>query len=213
MPELVPDGWLPELWLAHLTLALFALVILPGAGLRPALQAVWLLALLGISFIAVDGLSLAAYVRSFSGDVAITSLVGLLFAAAVRLGLVARLEARARWQVLMVMAGLALVLYPATMGLSDVDPYRLGYNPRPLIVVIGLLALGLLVLRNGLGVAMLALATLAFSLGLKPSPNYWDYLLDPFIALYSWVALSGCAARCGWRRWQARRALTPLQRV
>jgi hypothetical protein len=42
---------------------------------------------------------------------------------------------------------------------------------------------------------MLGFATLAFSLGLKPSPNYWDYLLDPFIALYCWGALLGYAIK------------------
>ncbi|MNG41560.1 hypothetical protein D3C84_1308120 [compost metagenome] len=36
---------------------------------------------------------------------------------------------------------------------------------------------------------MLGVATLAFALELKPSENYWDYLLDPLIALYCWIAV------------------------
>lgn len=184
-----------DLWQAHLTFALLAFVLIPGLGLSPGLQAVRLLVLLGISFIPVDGLSLAAYMRSFTDDVAITSLVALAFVAAVRMGLATRLEQTTRLQVLILMAVLALVLYPATMGLSYVDPYRLGYNPRPLIIAIGAVTLALLVLRNWLGACMLGLATLAFSLGLKPSPNYWDYLLDPFIALYCWGALIGYVAK------------------
>lgn len=184
-----------ELWQAHLTFALFAFVVLPGFGLRPSLQAVRLIVLLGISFIPVDGLSLAAYMRSFTDDVAITSLVALAFATAVRMGMAARLGHAARLQLLIVMAALALFLYPATMGLTYFDPYSLGYNPRPLILVIGLLALALLVLGNWLGACMLGLATLAFSLGLKPSPNYWDYLLDPFIALYCCGSLIGYAIK------------------
>lgn len=191
---------MPELWQAHLTFALFAFVVLPGFGRSAGLQVVRLIVLLGISFIPLGGLSLAAYMRSFTDDVAITSLVALAFAAAVRMGLAAGLSQPARLQVLIVMAGLALFLYPATMGLSYVDPYRLGYNPRPMIMFIGVVALGLLALRNWLGACMLALATLAFSLGLKPSPNYWDYLLDPFIALYSWGALIRYATTRPWRR-------------
>ena len=35
---------------------------------------------------------------------------------------------------------LAALLYPATMGLTYFDPYRWGFNPRPMIVCIGLLA-------------------------------------------------------------------------
>ena len=151
--------------------------------------------LLGISFIPVDGLSLAAYMRSFTDDVAITTLVALAFFAAVRLGLMAMPPQNARVQLLIAMAGLALFLYPATMGLSYLDPYQLGYAPRPLIAVVGVLALGLLLLNNWLGAFMLGLATLAFSLGIKPSPNYWDYLLDPFIALFSCGALLVYACR------------------
>lgn len=196
-----------ELWQAHLTFALFAFVLIPGFGLRPGLQAVCLIVLLGISFIPLDGLSLAAYMRSFTDDAAITSLVALAFVTAVRMGLVARLEHTTRLQVLVVMAALALFLYPATMGLSYFDPYRLGYNPRPLIMVIGLLTLALLLMRNWLGAGMLGLATLAFSLGLKPSPNYWDYLLDPFIALYCWGALIGYAVKKALRWPSAQREL------
>jgi hypothetical protein len=56
-------------------------------------------------------------------------------------------------------------------------------------VVVALLTFALLALKNLLGVCMFGLATLAFSAGLKSSPNYWDYLIDPFIALYSCGAL------------------------
>jgi hypothetical protein len=197
-----------ELWQAQLTFALLAFVLIPGFGLSPGLQAVRLILLLGISFIPVDGLSLAAYMRSFTDDMAITSLVALIFAATVRMGLAARLEQTARLQVLIVMAALALFLYPSTMGLTYFDPYRLGYNPRPLIMVIGLVTLALLVMRNWLAACMLGLATLAFSMGLKPSPNYWDYLLDPFIALYCWGALIGYVAKRVVRKSVRRRELT-----
>ena len=196
---------MPELWQAHLTFTLLAFLILPGFGLGRPMQAVQLALLFGISFIPMDGLSLAAYMRSFTDDLAITTLVALAFAAAVRMGLAARLEATSRLQVLIVMAALALFLYPATMGLAAFDPYRLGYNPRPLILFIGVLTLGLLLLRNWLGALMLGLATLAFSLGVKPSPNYWDYLLDPLVALYCWGALLAHAARMITRRSAAQR--------
>ncbi|RYJ63350.1 hypothetical protein [Pseudomonas songnenensis] len=188
------------LWQAHLTFALFAFVVLPGFGLGRLAQGLVLLLLLAVSFVSVDGLSLAAYMRSFTDDVAITTLVALAFFAALRMGLLDAPSHSARVQLLIVMAALALFLYPATMGLSHLDPYQLGYDPRPLIVTVGVLAFGLLLLKNWLGVSMLGLATLAFSLGLKPSPNYWDYLLDPFIALFSCAALIGYAVRVVARR-------------
>ncbi|MCM8560810.1 hypothetical protein ACLE2W_11845 [Pseudomonas shahriarae] len=202
-----------ELWQAHLTLVLLGFVVTPRFGLRPGMQVMWLIVLLGVSFISINGLSLAAYFRSFTDDVAITSLVALGFAAAVRMGLATRQDSTARLQLLIPLAALALFLYPATMGMTYFDPYRLGYNPRPLIMIIGAMTLGLMVWRNWLGVCMFGLATLAFSLGVKPSPNYWDYLLDPFIALYCWGALIVYAINMIWRGLSARRKFTLPIRV
>ncbi|MEH6564509.1 MAG: hypothetical protein V7756_04200 [Halopseudomonas sp.] len=190
------DMW----WQAHLTFALFVFLITPGFGANPGWQGLRLLVLLAISFIPVDGLSLAAYVRSFTGDTAITTLVLLGYLVAVRAGLAEPLRRQATVQIMLVMAALAVFLYPATMGLSALDPYRLGYQPRPLIVLIAVLAFALLALKNRLGAALFALATLAFSVGLKPSPNYWDYLIDPFIGLYSCGAVIGYAIKGLWRR-------------
>jgi len=113
---------MPELWQAHLTFGLLAFIVTPGFGFGRGVQGLRLFLLLGISFIPVDGLSLAAYMRSFTDDVAITTLVALAFFAAVRLGLMAMPPQNARVQLLIAMAGLALFLYPATMGLSYWTP-------------------------------------------------------------------------------------------
>lgn len=188
-----------DLWLAHLSFALLAFILTPSFGLGAKWQAIGLLALLAISWVPVDGLSLAAYMHSFTGDAAITSVVALLYLAAVRVGLAPRLQRAASMQIIFVMAALALFLYPATMGLTYFDPYRLGYQPRHLIIAVGILAFALLALKNGLGVCMFALATLSFSIGFKSSPNYWDYLVDPFIALYCCGAVIRYAVGRVWR--------------
>jgi hypothetical protein len=73
--------------------------------------------------------------------------------------------------------------------LSDLDPDRFGFSPRPLLVFVAQLTLGLFHLRNYLAVVMLAGATLAFVVGIKPSHNYWDYLVDPLLGLYCCLAL------------------------
>ncbi|MEH6491132.1 hypothetical protein [Halopseudomonas sp.] len=177
------------LWQAHLSFALLLFLLTPGLGFSPGWQRLRLAALLAVSFLPVDGLTLAAYVHSFTGDAAITSLVAMLYLAGVRTGFAPPLPRRASVQILAVMAALAVFLYPATLGLSYLDPYRLGYQPRPLILVVALLAFALLALKNHLGACMLGLATLAFTVGLKASPNYWDYLIDPFIGLYSCCAI------------------------
>jgi hypothetical protein len=46
---------------------------------------------------------------------------------------------------------------------------------------------------------MLASATLAFIAGIKPSQNYWDYLVDPLLGLYCCAALLMLAVRWTYR--------------
>jgi predicted membrane protein len=65
---------------------------------------------------------------------------------------------------------------------------------------VALMTLGLFYLRHYLAVVMLTCATLAFLVGIKPSHNYWDYLVDPLLGLYCCVALLMLAARRPYRR-------------
>ncbi|MCY1380564.1 hypothetical protein D9M69_683990 [compost metagenome] len=101
---------------------------------------------------------------------------------------------------------MALVLYPATLGLSYLDPYRFGFSPRPLLIFVALLTAGLFYLRSYLAVVMLASATLAFIVGVKPSHNYWDYLVDPLLGLYCCAALLMQAVRWSYGRLSALRS-------
>lgn len=187
------------LWQAHLSFVLLGFVALSAlrftAPWRP-----WLLPLLAaLSFIPINELPLAAYVRSFTDDLAISTLVLLAWVGLCRLGVVQPLERQQRIRVLLLFAALSLVLYPATLGLTYFDPYQWGYNPRPMIVVVGALALGMLALRNSLAVWMLAIGTLAFALRLKASENYWDYLLDPLLTGYCLVAGAWLLLGAAWR--------------
>lgn len=188
-----------SLWQAHLSFVLLGFVLLSAfrfsAPWRP-----WLLPLVAaVSFIPVNELPLAAYVRSFTDDLAITTLVLLAWVALHRLGVVQPISRAHQVQMLLLFAVLSLLLYPATLGLTYVDPYRWGFNPRPMIVCIGLLALALLWLRNTLAVSMLALGTLAFALRLKASENYWDYLIDPLLLGYCLVVAAALCIRQVWR--------------
>jgi hypothetical protein len=184
-----------DLWHIHLSFALVAFLLLPTGKLSLRTQCIVLAGLLLISYVPVDDLPLAIYMRTLAHDVSIVTLLGLGWVTLVRLGCVERLASPQRWQLIVLFGVMGLVLYPATLGMTPFDPYRLGYNPRAMIVVIGALALLMLYWRNGLAVAMLALATLGFSLELISSDNYWDYLLDPFVAMYCWGALFVGAVR------------------
>ncbi len=189
-----------SLWQAHLSFVLLGFVLLSAlrftAPWRP-----WLLPLLAaVSFIPINELPLAAYVRSFTDDLAISTLVLLAWVGLCRLGVVQPLKGRHRLQVLLLFGALSLMLYPATLGLTYFDPYRWGFNPRPMIVLIGVAALVMLALRNTLAVWMLAAGTLAFALRLKASENYWDYVVDPLLAGYCLVAGVWMLAMAAWLR-------------
>ncbi|MHC8286053.1 hypothetical protein ACYZUD_04330 [Pseudomonas sp. XS1P51] len=183
-----------NLWQAHVSFAMIIFLLLPSFGLNKALRIALLAALLAASFIPLDGLSLAAYLRSHIDDLAVTTLVFMVWGCLYRLGFLPPAQ-QGHTGVLIIFAVMALVLYPATLGLSDLDPYRFGFSPRPLLIVVALLTLGLFYLRNGLAVVMLACATLAFIAGIKPSHNYWDYLVDPLLGLYCCLALLVLATR------------------
>ncbi len=193
------------LWQAHLafTLAVFLLL----ASFTEQLRVRWALLALAalLSVCTIDGLSLAAYVRSFTDDTAITSLVLLGWLALRRLGWPTAGDGQ-KPLALAVIALLAVALYPATLGLTYFDPYRWGFNPRPLILGVALLSFALLYLGNALAVSLLGAATLAFALRLKPSENYWDYLVDPLIALYACGAVLYGLLRQGWLAYRPTRA-------
>lgn len=177
-----------NLWQAHITFAMIIFLLLPAFGLHQYWRVALLFALLAASFIQLDGLSLAVYLRSHIDDLAITTLVFMAWGCLRRLDLLAPAQ-RNKTGVMLLFAVFGLVLYPATLGLSDMDPYRFGYSPRPMLVLLALLTFGLFYLRNHLAVVMLASATLAFVAGIKPSQNYWDYLVDPLLGLYCCTAL------------------------
>jgi hypothetical protein len=188
-----------SLWQAHVSFAMIIFLVLPSFGLSRVWRIALLLALLTVSFIPLDGISLAAYLRSHMDDLAITSLVFMGWGCLRRLNVLPPVQ-HDQTGVLILFAVMALVLYPATLGLSDLDPYRRGFSPRPLLFVVALLTFSLFYLRNYLGVVLLTSATLAFIAGIKPSHNYWDYLIDPLLGLYCCLALLIVATRWGYRR-------------
>jgi hypothetical protein len=156
-----------------------------------------------LAFVPVSSLTLAAWLRTYTDDLAITSLLLLGWVGLVRLRLAPPLTSTHRWQILVLFAALSLVLYPATLGLTYFDPYRLGYAAGPLLTGLARVTLRLWLLGNHAGVALLVAATLAYAFSIKPSSNYWDYLLDPFLALYCLGALL-----CGLRRYRTTRIAT-----
>jgi hypothetical protein len=137
----------------------------------------------------LGNLSAAEYVRGAVGDLSAATF--LLLAASAWQHLAGRPVLR-RGDLAAVFACTTiggLVLYPMTLGVGPVDPYAWGYRPLGLLAV--LLALALLARwRHSLAAALIPWVVLAWCGGLLESTNLWDYLLDPFLAMYglAWLA-------------------------
>lgn len=146
------------------------------------------------ALIPVDGLSVAEFVRGMLGDLSFSTL--LLLAIAYGRILSARLHRNeirhdidGSLPVLSVIALAALTLYPFALGIGMTDPYRLGYGDMGFLGGLLLAALLAWALRYSLITLIISLAVLGWSAGWYESNNLWDYLLDPWVAIYALVAL------------------------
>jgi hypothetical protein len=165
-----------------------AVLLLPGIGkltrLRLALLQGAVFALMLVPF---GAMPFAAYLRGMTGDLSVTTLV-LLCCAMLRPWCGA-VQSRHRLALLSLITLAALGLYPMALGVGAHDPYHLGYGN--LLFVAALLLLALAAWFRGLSLITLciALATLAWTVGWYESDNLWDYLIDPFAAIYSLAAI------------------------
>jgi hypothetical protein len=124
-------------------------------------------------------LSLAAYIRGASGDLSITSMMLLLFT-------------WTGWPTFRIarftpatIAWIALVFYPFALGFTMFDPYAWGYQSIIFVTAILLIATVLFFTKHFWEALILSLAVIAWSIHWHESTNLWDYLLDPFLAIWA----------------------------
>jgi hypothetical protein len=139
-------------------------------------------------------LPLAAYVRGFTGELSITSML-LLWTAYFSPKQVHVPAVMKVW-----IALLAITFYPLALGVSMLDPYAWGYGSIALLAGVLITAfLAWLAGSNRIAI-ILAVAILAWAAGWHESANLWDYILDPFLGLWA----IGSLIRSGWRARAAR---------
>ena len=131
------------------------------------------------------GLPLAAYLRGIGGDLSMTLLALCTWRLSHRLFNTAAINQQEFTLLMAVISAFALLLYPTALGWGSWDAYRLGWGSWWFLSA--LLALCAISVWRGLFVvpALLALALLAWSVGLMESSNLWDYLLDPWLSAYA----------------------------
>lgn len=180
----------PSLLCAAFTFAAFFYLLLPLGRLALGGRLAVFTALFALSFVPHDGLALAGYLRGvFGGELAIPTLVLLVWGCLRQTFAWTVTEGVQRMAPLCFFAVLGLMLYPATLGLSSLDPYRFGFEPGLLLLVSAAGALAFCFLGNCVASLTLVLTGLAFMLGIKNSQNYWDYLIDPLLFVYSLVVV------------------------
>jgi len=149
----------------------------------------------GAAAIPVHGLPLSGYMLGICGELSVTSLFLLM---CVLLGQLT--AASESWKadmkpVLIAVALAGLLLYPASTGLLPMDPYRLGYRPAAMLIVLAALACWAWMAGRRAAALVPLLAVAAFDFRLLESCNLWDYLIDPFVTICAWAWMLWCAAR------------------
>lgn len=138
-----------------------------------------------VTLIPFGGFPLAAYVRGATGDLSITSMVLLWCALSRSWAVCGAADFNHRHVLLALIALAALILYPMALGFGAFDPYRLGYGNWQMVTALLLVALAAWFWKYHQVALCIALATLAWAIGWYESGNLWDYLLDPFVAIYA----------------------------
>lgn len=178
-------------WFAHM---------LKLAGWPRGIRAPWLLAFffclaMGCLFIPIQGVPVLYSLRGALGEFSVTTLIWAMAAFIGQLRDKAVIDAGQRFVILCGFALAAVVLYPAALGLGSVDPYAWGYFSTPFLIGLGALSLIALMLGLHWAVFLLCGGLTAAALGVLPSANAWDYLIDPVFAVYAILAVGLATVR------------------
>jgi hypothetical protein len=148
-----------------------------------------------VAAVPMGKIPLAAYVRTLSGDLSITTIVFLLLAIYSHFAGIRPVDGKQMFAIVGLVGVTALVYYPLALGFGPFDPYRSGFGSLWLLAGLLLLALRAWVARFHLISICIALSVLAHAVPWYESTNLWDYLLDPLVSIYALGALLTGALR------------------
>lgn len=127
-------------------------------------------------------LPLSAYVRGVTGELSIVTMLLLwssILPAAKKTPLGFKVP----------LALIAIVFYPLALGFGMVDPYAWGYGSITFLIATILFAVACGLAGWIKGVWIISFAIMAWAAHWHESANLWDYLLDPFLALWAVLAI------------------------
>lgn len=133
-------------------------------------------------------LPLVAYVRGVTGDLSIV-LTLLLWSSLLPSAKPTPIAFK------LAVAIIAICFYPFALGLGMVDPYAWGYGSITFLIAVLIFAVVCALANWTKGVWIISIAILAWSAHWHESNNLWDYLLDPFLAVWAMAAFVGMLYR------------------
>lgn len=178
-----------------LLIAAFAMTIFRAVRLPQRWRAILTLAVAIAVSIPFGALPAAAYLRGIVGDLSVTSIILLAVWLGNSLFDWRLFNEYKKWLPQSVIAITAVIFYPLALGIGYFDPYRLGFGNIWFLGALFLLTIAAYFQRYFLLAFCIALAVLAWSVGWYESTNLWNYLLDPFVAIYAIGALVGRGGR------------------
>jgi hypothetical protein len=180
-------NWWP--YVGQVLLLAVLITVMPGRFVKDSRLRIGVIAaLLTLClFLPVSGLSVAQWLRSVLGDLSIFTLLVFLNILAQRLFKRDFINPDSRNKLLLGVAMVGVVFYPLALGVSSFDPYRLGYSPAIMAVLLCLASIIAWLRAHRELAIILLLPLLAYNLGIFESSNLWDYLLDPVLLVYAVV--------------------------
>jgi hypothetical protein len=127
-------------------------------------------------------LPLSAYVRGVTGELSIVTMLlvwSSLLPAVKKTPLGFKVP----------LALIAIMFYPLALGLGMVDPYEWGYGSITFLIAVILFAVACGLAGWTKGVWIISFAIIAWAAQWHESANLWDYLLDPFLAIWALIAI------------------------
>jgi hypothetical protein len=123
-------------------------------------------------------LPLSAYIRGVTGDLSIVTLLLLwssILPSAKKIPLGFKVP----------LALIAIAFYPLALGFGMMDPYVWGYGSIGFLIAVVLFAIICGLAGWTKGVWILSFAIIAWAAHWHESANLWDYVLDPFLAIWA----------------------------
>lgn len=133
-------------------------------------------------------LPLVAYVRGVTGDLSIV-LTLLLWSSLLPSSQPTPIAFK------FAVAIVAFCFYPFALGFGMIDPYAWGYGSITFLIAVLVFAVVCALANWTKGAWIIAIAIIAWAAQWHESSNLWDYLLDPFLAIWALISFVGMIYR------------------